>query len=135
MDLVSIRSRLGRRSIVDPDGAIWPVNSFTDADELNGLFEAAVHGGIIASRDPSALIHIYPLSISEPEPILAVIRSSGPSLLGYSLKLRERDGESPLEFTLRLLEETTIEANVLLDSNAPACQPRAARRPRTSALH
>jgi ribosomal protein S27AE len=101
-------------SINDPNGAIWPVNSFTDADELNGLFEAAVHSGIIASPDPSGYIHIYPLSISEPEPIVAINRSNGPSLLGCSLKLRERDGESPLEFTLRLLEEIVGEANALI---------------------
>jgi hypothetical protein len=103
-----------RRAIVDPDGAIWPVNSFTDADELNGLFEAAVQSGIIASHDPSGYIHIYPLSISEPEAVLAVSWSNGPSLLGYSLKLRERDGENPLEFTLRLLEEIVGEANALI---------------------
>ena len=119
------RDRAGR-SIADPDGAIWPINSCTDADELNSLFEAAVQSGVIASRDPSGFIHIYPLSLSEREPILAVSRSSGPSLLGYSLKLRERDGESPLDFTLRLLEETTIEANGLLESNALAGQLPAA---------
>jgi hypothetical protein len=105
------RARCG---INDPGGAIWPVNSFADADELNGLFEAAVKSGVIASLDPSGFIHIYPLSISEPEPMLAISRSSGPSLLGYSLKLRERDGENPLEFTLRLLEETVEAANALI---------------------
>lgn len=108
-----------RRAIVDPEGVIWPVNSFTDADELNDLFEAAVQSRVIASRDPSALINIYPLAITEPEPILAVRRGSR-ALLGHSLKPRERDGESPLDFTLRLLEETTSAANRLLDSNAPA---------------
>ena len=102
--------RRASHGINDPNGAIWPVNSFTDADELNSLFEAAVHSGIIASRDQHALIHIYPLAISDPEPVVAVSGGNGPSMLGYSLKLRERDGESPLEFTLRLLEETTIEA-------------------------
>jgi hypothetical protein len=34
-------------------------------------------------------------------------------LLGDSLKLREREGESPVEFTLRLLEEVVVEANGL----------------------
>lgn len=118
------RFDLGRasHSIADPNGAIWPVNSFTDADELNSLFEAAVHSGIIASRDRRALIHIYPLSVSEPEPILAVNRSNGPSLMGYSVKLRERDGENPLDFTLRLLEEIVGEANALFgDLEASRC--------------
>lgn len=109
-----------QRSIVDPDGAIWPVNSFSDADELNSLFETAVHSGIIASREQGALIHIYPLAISDPEPVLAVSPAKGPSILGCSLKLGERVGESPLEFTLRLLEETTIEANGLAESDALA---------------
>jgi len=73
-----------RQSIEDPHGAIWPVNSFSDADELNSLFETAVHSGIIASRDPGALIHIYPLSLSDPEPVLALSRGTGPSLLGFA---------------------------------------------------
>lgn len=112
--------RRASHSINDANGAIWPVNSFTDADELNGLFEAAVHSGIIASPDPSDYIHIYPLSISEPDPIVAINRSNGPSLLGYSLKLREQDGESPLEFTLGLLEEIVGEANALIGELKPS---------------
>jgi hypothetical protein len=118
-DLFEFDSKRARQSISDPDGAIWPVNCFSNPDELNDLFEAAVRSEIIASRDPRALIHIYPLSISEPEPLLAV-RRGGRAWLGQSLKPRERDGESPLDFTLRLLEEATIEANRLLHSNALA---------------
>jgi hypothetical protein len=117
-----------RASLDDLDGAIWPVNSFADADELNSLFEAAVQSGIIFCPDPSGFIHVYPLSISEPDPMLAVNRSSGPTLLGYSMKLRERDGEGPLEFTLRLLEETTEEANGLLEAAVDAS--RSSERPR-----
>lgn len=108
-----------RRAIVDPDGAIWPVNSFSDADELNSLMEAAVDARVIASGEVGAYIHIYPLSICEPDPVLAVSRVRGPSLLGYSLKLREWDGETPLEFTLRLLEEVAGAASALIgDSEA-----------------
>lgn len=103
-----------RRAIVDPDGAIWPVNSFSDADELNNLFEAAVEGQVIARGEAGAYIHVYPLSISEPDPVLAVSRVGGPTLLGYSLTLRESDGETPLEFTLRLLEEIAGAANALI---------------------
>ena len=102
-----------RRSIADPDGHIWPVGSHSDADELNAFFEAAIEGRVIGCECPSAGIHIYPLSISEPDPVLAVDPGPGPSLLGYSLELREREGESPVEFTLRLLEEVTVEANAL----------------------
>jgi hypothetical protein len=103
-----------RHAIGNADGAIWPVNSFSDADELNNLFEAAVEAQVIARGEPGAYIHVYPLSISEPDPVLAVSRIGGPTLLGYSLGLREREGESPLEFTLRLLEEIVCEANDLL---------------------
>jgi hypothetical protein len=102
-----------RRAISDPDGAIWAINSFSDADELNGLFEVAVECRLIASPG-GARIHVYPLSISDPEPILALDTGSGPSLLGHSLRLREREGENPVEFTLRLLEEVVAEANQLL---------------------
>jgi hypothetical protein len=125
IDLFRFDLPKARAALHDLDGAIWPVNSFADADELNGLFEAAVHSDVITSADPNGFIHIYPLSLSEPEPILAVNRSSGPSLLGYSLKLREQDGESPLEFTLRLLEELVEEANGLLKALDP-CRHRAA---------
>jgi len=111
-----------RRAIVDPYGAIWPVNDFCDADELNDLFEAAVQSKIIRSRNRGGFIHVYPHSIAEPDPILAV-RLGSRAWLGQGLKLRERDGESPLDFTLRLLEETTIEANGLLHSNERSCRP------------
>ena len=103
-----------RAAICDPEGAIWPVNSYSDADELNALVEAAVEADLIARHDSSAYILIYPLSISEPDPVLAVTRAQGPALLGQALKLREREGESPLEFTLRLLAEVAAEANALL---------------------
>lgn len=102
-----------RRGISDPDGAIWPVNSFADADELNSLFEAAVQSRVIAPRDPGWLIHVYLQSLCQPDPILAV-RVGAHVWLGDPLKLRERDGENPLDFTLRLLEETTAEANGLV---------------------
>lgn len=108
-----------RRAINDADGTIWPVNSFSDADELNTLMEAAVNAAVIAPGEAGAYIHIYPLSICEPDPVLAVSRVRGPSLLGYSLKLRDWDGETPLEFTLRLLEEIAGAANALIgDSEA-----------------
>lgn len=102
-------------AINDADGAIWPVNSFADADELNSLFEAAVQSGVIRPRDPGALVHVYPHSLSDPAPILAV-RLGSRVWLGQPLKLGERDGESPLDFTLRLLEETVGEANDLLEA-------------------
>lgn len=102
--------------LVDPDGDLWPVNAYSDADELNGLVQAALEAGVIAREDSHACLYIYPLALSEPDPVLAVDPGSGPTLLGYSLKLREREGESPVDFTLRLLEDMVAEANALAAS-------------------
>ena len=53
------------------------------------------------------------MSLAYPEPIVAVNPGEGPALLGHALGLCEREGENPVEFTLRLLEEITVEANAL----------------------
>lgn len=101
------------RSIRDPDGALWPVNAYTDADELDLLLQAALDAGVLARAEPCARLYIYPLSLAEPEPLLAFDPGSGPTLLGHSLKLIDREGEDPVAFTLRLLEEIVEEANGL----------------------
>jgi hypothetical protein len=107
-----------KRSLTDPDGALGPVNAYSDADELNGLVDDALFGGIIEREPPGSHFAIYPMSLSEPDPQVAVSLGSGPALLGRPVKLREREGESPLEFTLRLLEDLTAEANELAGSAA-----------------
>jgi hypothetical protein len=96
-----------------PGGALWPVNAYSDADELSTLLEAALGSGIVARRRARAHIYVYPLSISEPEPLVAVDPGAGPTLLGGALKLRHREDEDPIAFTLRLLAETVAEANAL----------------------
>lgn len=101
------------RSIHDPDGALWPVNAYSDADELNGLVDDALTGGVIVRRSSSSFFAIYPMSLSEPDPQVAVNLGPGPALLGHPMKLRDEEGESPVEFTLRLLEELVDEANGL----------------------
>lgn len=106
------------KSITDPGGALWAVNAHSDADELNTLLEAALACGAISRPCARAHIYVYPLSITEPEPLLAVDPGHGPTLLGHALKLPEREGESPLEFTLRLLNELTDQANGLVTSAA-----------------
>jgi hypothetical protein len=111
------------KSIEDPDGALWPVNAYSDADELNTLFEAALASGAIARARSRAHVYVYPLSICEPEPLLAVDPGAGPTLLGHSLKLAEREGESPVEFTLRLLEELTAKANALATASPLGARP------------
>jgi hypothetical protein len=107
------------RSLEDPDGAPWAVNAFSDADELNTLLEAALACGAIASPRPRARLYVYPLSTAEPEPLLAVDPGGGPTLLGYALGLCEREGEGPVEFTLRFLEEVTAQANALAEADRP----------------
>lgn len=88
-------------------------NAYSDADELNALADDALAAGIVAREWPGAHFALYPMSLAEPDPVLAVNLGNGRVLLGHSLKLREREGESPLDFTLRLLEEMTAEANAL----------------------
>lgn len=87
------------KSITDPDGAPWPVNVYSAADELNALVDDALTGGIVPRERPGAHFAIYPMSLSEPHPILTVDLGAGPALLGQPLKLCERDGESPVGFT------------------------------------
>jgi hypothetical protein len=41
MELFRFDRAKAAKSIEDPDGALWPVNAFSDADELNALMEAA----------------------------------------------------------------------------------------------
>jgi hypothetical protein len=89
------------------------VNAFSDADVLNAIADDALTSGVIACERLNAHFAVYPMSLSEPDPVLAVNLGVGPALLGFSLKLREHEGESPVDFTLRLLEEMTAEANAL----------------------
>jgi hypothetical protein len=103
-----------RAELAAADGALWPVNSFSDADELNALLEATLRCGAILAIWSEARLHVYPLSVSEPTPLLAVAPSEGPAIVGFALDLRERDGEDPVEFTLRLLRDAVAAANALL---------------------
>jgi hypothetical protein len=96
-----------------PENALWPVNAYSDADELNQLLEAAQSAGLITARRKARLF-VYPLSICEPDPLLAIVVSGGPSLLSRELPLSDRDGEDPIAFTLRLLAEVVDRANTVL---------------------
>lgn len=106
-------------SINDPDGELWPVNAFSDVDELEGLLRAAREADVIGCEEAGADLHVYPLSLSDPDPLVAVGRPGVPTLLGHGLGLREREGENPVEFTLRFLEEVIAQANALATSRQP----------------
>jgi len=117
MQLFTFDRDRAARSIVDPDGALWPVNAYADADELHALLEAALACRALAPRQPGAHLYVYPMSLAEPEPLLALQPADGsPTLLGHSLKLTEREGENPVDFTLRLLDEVAAEASRLAPS-------------------
>jgi hypothetical protein len=47
----------------------------------------------------------------EPDPLLAVETGAGLTLLGFELGLRQHEGEDPIAFTTRFLEEAVQEAN------------------------
>lgn len=103
-----------RRELLDPDGSLWPVNAFSDADEIHALVATALDVDLIAHDDSRAALYIYPLALSEPDPLLAVDPGEPPTLLGHSLRLRAREGEDPVCFTVRLLGDVVAEANHLL---------------------
>lgn len=111
------------QSITDTDGALWPVNAYSDADELNDLAVTAQEAEIVTCVEPTQIVtcaapaahfDIYPKSVVEADPIVAVTLGKGPALLGRPRKLRERESEDPVSFTLRLLEEMVAEANRLV---------------------
>ena len=98
------------------EGAISPVSPHSDPDELNALVDDALFARVIRRARPDVCLAIYPLSLSDPEPILAVNPSSGPTLLGWSLKLRQHNGENPVDFTVRVLDQIVEQANALAGS-------------------
>jgi len=95
------------------DGAITAINPHSDADELNVLIDGAQAAKAIEGKRPRARLDVYPLSIGDPSPLLAVDPGTGPTLLGFELKLRQGKGEDPVAFTVRFLEEAVQEANGL----------------------
>lgn len=99
-----------------PEGAISVVNPYSDADELNALADDALTAQIVTREDADAHFAIYPMSLSEPDPIVSVNPGTGPALLGHSIKLRQHEGEDPVSFTLRLLGDMVAEANRLAGS-------------------
>lgn len=96
-----------------PDGAIKPTSPFSDADELNSLFESALGAELITCDFESAYISIYPMSLALPDPLPAVEIGGGTVLLGSALNLTQFESEDPIAYTLRILSETVSKANEL----------------------
>lgn len=96
------------------DGAISAVTSLSDADELNRLAEDSLDAGVVTAKCPNWRFSIYPMSLNEPDPLLAVDVGSGCRLLGFALKVRRSQFQNSLQFTLHILEEMVNEANALL---------------------
>jgi hypothetical protein len=101
-------------ALIDPDGDLWPVNAYSDADELNLLAEAAQEAGVLTAERPRARLYVYPMSLAEPEPLLAVNPGRGPTLLGHAVQMRAAGDEGPIEYTLHLLADLCAGANALL---------------------
>ncbi|MBS1893605.1 MAG: hypothetical protein JST59_20080 [Actinobacteria bacterium] len=102
----------------DLGGRLWAVEPDADADELNRLLDAAQTITVIRPRRERAWIHVYPLSIGEPDPLLAVDPGAGPALLGSELKLRREEGEDPRAFAVDVLAGVVVEANGLAAGRA-----------------
>jgi hypothetical protein len=95
-------------------GKISPVDARSSADELDGLLNEAIDSGAVSAAEPHARLYVYPLSVREAEPLLAVGLQGAPTLLGHSLQLRGRDSENPVAFSLRVLEAAAEDANALI---------------------
>lgn len=98
----------------DPGGALTPISPHSDPDELGGLLKAAQTRNVIEADHEHARISIYPRSLGEPDPLLAVDPGRGPTLLGCELSLSQGEGEDPIAFTARVIDEVVEEANGLL---------------------
>lgn len=115
-----------RNELRDPDGDLWPVNAFSDADEVHSLVSTALDVEVISHGSSQAGLHVYALALTEPDPLLAVDAGGHPTILGHSLRLRERERENPVDFTVRLLGELVAEANHLL-AGLGSCRRAAAK--------
>lgn len=116
--LFTFNPRAAAAELRKGDGAILSINPYSDADELNALLDGAQALKIIESERGWARLYVYPLSLGEPEPLLAVDPGAAETLLGHSLALRQREGEDPVTFTIRFLAEAVEEANGLAAGRA-----------------
>jgi hypothetical protein len=97
----------------NPEGVIKPIRPSSDADELNRLFESALGADIITCEFESTYISVYPMSMADPEPLLAVELGGGIVLLGSAIYLEQSSSKEPVAYTLLFLRETLHQANEL----------------------
>ena len=107
----------------DPDDESWvkPFDPYkVDADELNRVVDSAIEVGVIEREDSSTMIAIYPLSISEPEPLLCVNPGKGgPLLLGGPVDFGF-EGEEPFKASTEVLRQLVSDANTLYGESEQA---------------
>jgi hypothetical protein len=106
----------------EESGDMAPIDELSNADDLHALLGDAEASGAIVSEREYAQILVYPLALSESDPVVAVCLGVGPTLLGHSQKLRRDDGEDDVTFTLRVLSDIVDEANALAAGRAADSQ-------------
>jgi hypothetical protein len=82
------------------------------ADEIHQVVDDCLSAGIIERPSHRAALAIYPLAISDPEPILAVDPGfGGPLLLGGSVEFRIGDVTDDVDATSAVLANLVDQAN------------------------
>jgi hypothetical protein len=101
----------------EPEGYGWvsPFDPLSiDADELHRIVDNCLERGIIDKADERAMMAIYPLSLSEPEPLLSVNPGEGPLLLGGSVVFNVGDERGDqVEESIAVLSAMVEAANAL----------------------
>jgi hypothetical protein len=99
--------------------AIKAVSRDSNADELNLLLYTVRAMELIKSDRDDRWIYVYPFTIAEPDPLLAVdLGAWQPTLLGGELKVPHEEGEDLVSFTVRALQQAVDEANGLAAQHA-----------------
>lgn len=101
-----------------------PLDRWSTADDLDSLLadlREAPYSLMAITTDSGEgeygeSVHVYPMSISEPDPITAVQRGCL-KLLGHEVKLRGDDAESdPAGYTVRIIGDIVADANAQLST-------------------
>ena len=86
-----------------------------DADELHRIVDGCLDRDIIERDDTQTMIAVYPLAISDPEPLLSVNPGSGPVLLGGEAihRVSEEAASTPEDRSVIALRALVDDANAL----------------------